>query len=103
MVPAMTTQTQDLIGAPSRPARLGLGKWAALPVLLTGTFMVVLDFFIVNVALPSMQADLHASSGAIEWVVAGYGLPSAVFLITSGRLGDHAGRRRVFSAGLALF
>src|SRR3954453_1440646 len=99
----MTTQTQDLIGAPSRPARLGLGKWAALPVVLARTFMVVLDFFIVNVALPSMQADLHASSGAIEWVVAGYGLTSAVFLITSGRLGDHAGRRRGFSAGLALF
>jgi EmrB/QacA subfamily drug resistance transporter len=65
--------------------------------------MVVLDFFIVNVALPSMQSDLSASNGAIEWVVAGYALTSAVFLITGGRLGDRFGRRRAFTAGLALF
>ena len=52
--------------------------------------MVVLDFFIVNVALPSMQRDLHASGGAIEWVVAGYALTSAVFLITAARLGRPA-------------
>jgi EmrB/QacA subfamily drug resistance transporter len=72
-------------------------------VILTGTFMVVLDFFIVNVALPSVQSDLHASSGSIQWIVAGYGLTSAVFLITAGRLGDKLGRRRTFSLGLALF
>jgi EmrB/QacA subfamily drug resistance transporter len=79
------------------------GDWAALPVVLAGTFMVVLDFFIVNVALPSMQHDLHAGSGAIEWVVAGYSLTAAVFLITSARLGDRIGCRRTFSLGLALF
>ena len=62
--------------------------WAALPIVLTGTFMVVLDFFIVNVALPSMQAGLHASAGSVEWVVAGYSLTTAVFLITGSRLGD---------------
>ncbi|HWF16842.1 MAG TPA: MFS transporter, partial [Acidimicrobiales bacterium] len=78
-------------------------RWAALPVVLTGTFVIVLDFFIVNVALPSMQADLHASSGAIEWVVAGYGVTFATTLITAGRLGDRFGRRRMFSLGLALF
>src|SRR5436305_13025940 len=78
-------------------------RWAALPVVLTGTFMVVLDFFIVNVALPSMQSDLHASSGALELVAAGYALTSAVFLLTAGRLGDRIGRRRAFSIGLALF
>ena len=77
--------------------------WAALPVVLAGTFMVVLDFFIVNVAMPAMQADLHASTGAIEWVVAGYGLTFATLLITAGRLGDQLGRRRMFSAGLILF
>jgi len=80
-----------------------MSRWAPLPVVLAGTFMVVLDFFIVNVALPSMQSDLHASDGAIEWVVAGYALTSAVLLITAGRLGDQFGRRRMFSAGLALF
>jgi MFS family permease len=50
--------------------------------------MIVLDFFIVNVALPSMQADLQASTSAIEWVVAGYGLTFATCLITAGRLGE---------------
>jgi len=79
------------------------GRWAALPVLLAGTFMVVLDFFIVNVALPSMQSELHAGTGAIEWVVAGFALTSAVFLITAARLGDRIGRRRTFSIGLGVF
>src|SRR5919202_5200901 len=79
------------------------GAWGALPVLMAGAFMIVLDFFIVNVALPSMQADLQASTSAIEWVVAGYGLTFATCLITAGRLGDQLGRRRVFTLGLALF
>jgi EmrB/QacA subfamily drug resistance transporter len=77
--------------------------WAALPVVLAGTFMVVLDFFIVNVAMPAMQADLHAGNAAIEWVVAGYGLTFGTLLITAGRLGDQFGRRRMFSLGLGLF
>ncbi len=87
----------------SRPVRARARRWAPLPIILTGTFMVVLDFFIVNVALPSMQRDLHATSGSIEWVVAGYALTSAVFLITAGRIGDLIGRRLTFSIGLALF
>jgi EmrB/QacA subfamily drug resistance transporter len=70
---------------------------------MAGTFMIVLDFFIVNVALPSMQMDLHASTSAIEWVVAGYCLTFAACLITAGRLGDLIGRRRTFSLGLGLF
>jgi EmrB/QacA subfamily drug resistance transporter len=74
-----------------------------LPVLMMAVFAIVLDFFVVNVALPSIQADLHASSAATEWIVAGYGLVFAVLIITGGRLGDRFGRRRVFSAGLALF
>ena len=53
----------------------------------------------VNVALPSMRPG-YAGSGAIEWVVAGYGLTTAVFLITGARLGDRWGRRRVFTLGL---
>jgi EmrB/QacA subfamily drug resistance transporter len=75
----------------------------ALPVLMAGTFMIVLDFFIVNVALPSIQADLGASASAIEWVVAGYALTFATFLITGARLGDRIGRRRTFCLGLLLF
>jgi EmrB/QacA subfamily drug resistance transporter len=78
-------------------------RWVALPVILSGTFMVTLDFFIVNVAIPSLQAALHAGSAAIQLVVAGYGLALAVGLITAGRLGDLYGRRRVFMLGLAFF
>src|SRR5215469_2857139 len=74
-----------------------------LPVLMMAVFAIVLDFFVVNVALPAIQAELHASSSATEWIVAGYGLAFAVLIITGGRLGDRFGRRRVFCAGLALF
>jgi EmrB/QacA subfamily drug resistance transporter len=70
---------------------------------MMAVFAVVLDFFVVNVALPSVQADLHAGSAATEWIVAGYGLTFAVLIITGGRLGDRYGRRRVFVAGMALF
>jgi EmrB/QacA subfamily drug resistance transporter len=72
-------------------------------VLLAGTCLIVLDFFIVNVAMPSIQTDLSASSTAIEWVVAGYGLTFAVFLITAARLADRIGRRRMFTAGVGVF
>src|SRR6201985_1272904 len=67
--------------------------WSALAVLMIGTFMFVLDFFIVNVALPSIQQDLRAGEGAIEWIVAGYAVSTAVLLVTGGRLGDQFGRR----------
>jgi EmrB/QacA subfamily drug resistance transporter len=70
---------------------------------MCGTFMFVLDFFIVNVALPSIQHGLRAGEGAVEWVVAGYAIATAVLLVTGGRLGDQFGRRRVFSIGLAIF
>jgi len=75
----------------------------ALLVMLSGTFMVVLDFFIVNVALPSIQRDLHAGAGALQLVVIGYGLANAAMLITGGRLGDIHGRRRLFVVGVGLF
>jgi EmrB/QacA subfamily drug resistance transporter len=81
----------------------GLPRRSPLPVLMCGTFMIVLDFFIVNVALPSIQSQLDASAAATEWVVAGYGLTFAVFLITAGRLADRYGRRAVFCAGMAVF
>lgn len=75
----------------------------ALAVLLAGTVLIVVDFFIVNVALSSIRTSLHASTAALEWVVAGYGLTLAVFLVTAGRIGDRVGRRRVFGAGVAVF
>jgi EmrB/QacA subfamily drug resistance transporter len=99
----MLTSTRNPTPVAASPAAPAYNPWTALPVLMAGTFMIVLDFFIVNVALPSMQSRLHASASALEWVVAGYGLTFSVLLITAGRLGDQIGRRRVFSLGLALF
>jgi EmrB/QacA subfamily drug resistance transporter len=77
--------------------------WNALPALLAGAVMVVLDFFIVNVALPSIATDLHAGASSLIWVVAGYGVGFGAFLILSGRAGDRFGRRRVYMTGLLLF
>jgi EmrB/QacA subfamily drug resistance transporter len=96
--------TTQITSAWHRPVALArTSRWTPLPIVLSGTFMVVLDFFIVNVALPSIQSGLQASASAIEWIAAGYALTSAVFLITGGRLGDRLGRRRTFSLGLGLF
>jgi EmrB/QacA subfamily drug resistance transporter len=93
----------DVRMLPAQAAAQSLRHWLALPVILAGTFMVTLDFFIVNVAIPSIQRDLHASTAAIEWLVAGYGLAYAALLIPGGRLGDLHGRRRIFCVGLAVF
>jgi EmrB/QacA subfamily drug resistance transporter len=72
-------------------------------VLLAGTCLIVLDFFIVNVAMPSIQTGLGASSAALEWVVAGYGLSFAVLLVTAARLADRIGRRLMFTLGVGVF
>ena len=77
--------------------------WSALFVVLAGAFITVLDFFIVNVAIPSMQHELHAGPAAVQFVVAGFGVALASCLITGGRLGDLYGRRRMFSLGVAIF
>lgn len=98
-----TSPTAVADRAPAAASQAGRSSWAALPVLLAGAFIVVLDFFIVNVALPSMSTDLGASPSSLEWVVAGYGLSFAVLLITAGRIGDQLGRRRTYAVGLALF
>jgi EmrB/QacA subfamily drug resistance transporter len=99
---AVTSRKSELGAEPAAPAR-AWAKWAPLAVIMCGTFVFILDYFVVNVALPSIQRNLHASSGAVEWVVAGYGLTMASFLVCGGRLGDHGGRRRWWCIGLALF
>lgn len=78
-------------------------RWHALPVLLIGSFLAFLDFFIVNIALPAMRADLGASSAQLQLIVAAYGIGFGVTLITGGRLGDIYGRKRVFLIGLGGF
>jgi EmrB/QacA subfamily drug resistance transporter len=78
-------------------------RWAALVVLCVGMLMIVLDATVVNVALPSIQADLGFSSSGLAWVVNAYLIAFGGLLLLAGRLGDLLSRRGVFLAGLAVF
>jgi MFS family permease len=78
-------------------------RWLMLAVLITGQFMALLDVTIVNVAIPTIQAKLHASGAALQLIVAGYTVTYAMLLITAARLGDLRGPRRLFLAGLGTF
>jgi EmrB/QacA subfamily drug resistance transporter len=76
---------------------------ALLALLLLGQFLVVLDVSVVNVALPAMQDDLHLSPTGLQWVVNGYTIAYAGFLLLGGRLADVIGQRRAFLGGVGLF
>jgi EmrB/QacA subfamily drug resistance transporter len=74
-----------------------------LPVILSATFMALFDFFVVNVAAPSLEHDLNAGQAALELIVGGYAFTYASGMVTGGRLGDLFGYRRLFLAGMASF
>src|SRR6202050_2587724 len=78
-------------------------RWIALGVLCMGQLMMVLDATIVNVALPSIQRDLHFSQGNLTWVIDAYLITFGGFLLLAGRMGDLVGRKKVFLSGLVLF
>ncbi|MEU9110907.1 MFS transporter [Streptomyces sp. NPDC048483] len=85
------------------PAPTGRRRWTALAVVLTASFMDLVDATIVNIALPDIQRDTGASFSALQWITAGYALAFAIGLITGGRLGDIYGRKKLFLAGMAGF
>jgi MFS family permease len=87
-------------GRRAEPAGLSSGR---LTVLLTATFMTAFDFFVVNVATPSIQSDLHATSAVLELVVGAYAFSYAGALVLGGRLGDVFGHREMFGAGMIAF
>src|SRR6476661_7916345 len=78
-------------------------KWWTLGAVSVGLFVIMLDNTVVNVALPSMQQSLHMTLSELEWVVAGYALTFAAFMLTGGKLADFLGRRLIFMIGLAIF
>src|SRR5436305_11801772 len=78
-------------------------KWWTLLVVCVATFMLLLDITIVNVALPKIASELHASITDIQWVIDAYALTLASLLLTTGALADLLGRRLIFSIGLVLF
>jgi EmrB/QacA subfamily drug resistance transporter len=81
----------------------GNRKWWTLAAMCFALFMIMLDNTVVNVALPSIQRDLHASISSLEWTVNAYTLTFAVLLVTGGRLGDIFGRRTMFLFGVIVF
>src|SRR5690348_5151114 len=78
-------------------------RWWILAVLCLSVLLVVVDNTIVNVALPTISRDLHASTSALQWVVDGYTLSFAGLLLLGGNLGDRLGRRLFLQLGLVLF
>ena len=99
-----TIELPGLTGSAMRlAAPADRSRWIALVVLCTGMLMIVLDVTIVNVALPSIQADLRFSQAGLAWVVNAYLIAFGGLLLLAGRLGDLAGRRNVFLAGLGVF
>ncbi|MEW2449035.1 MFS transporter [Streptomyces parvulus] len=103
-----STQTPDTPPVPpaSSAPPPGAGdrrRWFALAIVMTAAFMDLVDVTIVNIAIPSIQADEGASVSQIQWITAGYALAFAAGLITGGRLGDIHGRKRVFLVGIGGF
>jgi EmrB/QacA subfamily drug resistance transporter len=87
----------------SRSGGLRGNPWAVLTLASLGYFMTLLDLTIVNIAIPNMIANLHASLGDVLWVLNAYALVLAVLVITCGRLGDLLGPRTMFVAGIVVF
>ena len=94
----------NLTAKPPGPTPQREGRpWTMLAVLLLGQFMALLDVTIVNVAVPTIGADLHASGASLQLVVGGYTVTYAMLLITGARLGDLYGRRRMYLWGAGVF
>src|SRR5215207_10048452 len=87
----------------SHPTPVINARWLGLSVVLAATIMNLLDSTVVNVAAPSIYADLGGSLTSLQWIAAGYTLALAVGLLTGGRLGDMYGRRRILMIGIVGF
>ena len=90
----------------SRPCTAGVparrGRWILAATIL-GSSLAFIDGTVVNVALPALQRDLHATAADLLWVVEAYSLFLAALILVGGSLGDHFGRRRIFAIGVSLF
>lgn len=91
------------VSAPSATSRIRPSTWAVVLAACTGQFLVVLDVSVVNVALPSMRADLGLSAGGLQWVVNAYSIAFAGFMLLGGRAADIYGRKLMFLVGLGVF
>ena len=89
-------------GATASPCAAGAKRWVLVAAIM-GSSMAFIDGTVVNVALPAIQRDLHASAFEAQWVVESYALFLASLLLVGGSLGDRFGRRRLFAIGVAIF
>ncbi|WP_205673145.1 MFS transporter [Amycolatopsis nivea] len=96
----MTTDTAP--AAPLRPARMTGRQLTVLVVLLASQFMMAADFSVLNVALPRVGAELGFFAGDLQWITTMFALTAAGCTLVFGRVGDYFGRRRIFTAGMAL-
>ena len=96
-------QAADHGATPGQQGNQQGNKWWTLVAVCLGTFMLLLDITIVNVALPDIQLALHSSFSDLQWVVDAYALTLAAFLLTAGSLADMYGRRLLYLIGLAVF
>ncbi|MEU8629496.1 MFS transporter [Streptomyces sp. NPDC048669] len=99
----MTNAKEEVLATAAAPEDRPALPWPTVSTVMVGMFMAILDSFIVVVAGPAIQDDLGATVGQLQWILAGYQLSYAVFMITGGRLADLYGRKRVFVIGTALF
>lgn len=102
-----SVQSRPASPAPTHTAPVASARarapWLALWIILFGPMMTVIDVFIVNVGLPTIQDFFHTSNANVQLVVASYLVGYTVFLVMGSRLGDHFGRKRLFGTGLVLF
>ncbi len=103
--PPTDSQATGLAGRPGscRPHPRARQRWRAFALLVAAYFITIVDFTIVNVALPTIGRQLHFPESDLQWVVTAYGLTFAGFLLLGGRAGDLLGRRRLLMAGLVVF
>ncbi|MER6720743.1 MFS transporter [Streptomyces halstedii] len=97
------TVMADVSPPPLLPARSRTRTWAVVVAACTGQFLVLLDVSVVNVALPSMRADLDLSASGLQWVLNTYSIAFAGFMLLGGRTADIYGRKKMFLIGLGLF
>ncbi|MEU2180320.1 MFS transporter [Streptomyces thermolilacinus] len=96
-------RTETAAPTPAADPQLPARSWAVILAACAGTFLVVLDVSVVNVALPSMRADLGMSALALQWVVNAYSIAFSGFMLLGGRAADLFGRKRMFLLGLSVF
>src|SRR6202044_3603673 len=85
------------------PDQMIAARWWTLVAVCAATFMLLVDVTIVQVAVPEMQRDLHATLTDVQWVINAYALALAALILSAGSLADRFGRKRIFIVGIAVF